>query len=100
MVTFIVILILFSCKVENLQKVVELWDIGDDGEFVRDVTVNHVLNEKLYINDEKLKYLIWLSWLSFHLRVKQAWDAQAIFGNLVRQGIILQDIFCPVNLLV
>jgi len=54
-----------------LQQMVELGDIGDDGELVRDVTVHHVL------------------------RIKQAWDAETIFSNLVRQCVILQDVLCP-----
>merc|ERR550532_1388032 len=51
--------------------VVELRDIGDDGELVRDVTVHHVL------------------------RIEQAWYAETIFSNLVRECVILQDVFRP-----
>ena len=32
----------------NLQEVVELRDIGDDGELVWNITVDHVLKKKLF----------------------------------------------------
>ena len=40
---------------KNLQQVVELGDIGDDGELVRDVTVHHVLNIEMKIKTKTTK---------------------------------------------